>query len=198
MHDPFSGHISFTAKMLGTISNAGLFLHSRSGSFLVGSCGTGAAPALPPRVQGWLFPQDAKAIKAYFLVDASARRSRVGAFDLDSLPVPGCSLFRLEAAPHLAESAPYLLHLDPVPCPNMFKWRLFERHWGHGTGIFLRSGASLDDLRDYLRRFARLPRTDGDAVLFRFWDPKVTPAWLVAIQHDPARLRQVFGGRTRP
>jgi hypothetical protein len=184
--------------MLDAVSDAGSFLQCRSGPFVVGSWGEGAAPVLPRDVQAWLFPPDAAGVKTYFLVDASARRRVVGVFDLDPLPVPGCCLFRLEDAPHLAEAAPYLLHLDPAPYPNLFMRQLLARHWGHGTGIFLRSAAPMAVLRDHLRRFVRLPRKAGDTVVFRFWDPQVMAAWLVALQHDAARLRQVFGGAEAP
>ncbi len=175
------------------------FLFAHAAPFAVGSWGTGATPVLPPDVQAWFFPPDVSPeVKTYFLVDASARRRVVGVFDLDPLPVPGCSLFRLEDAPQLADASPYLLHLDPAPYPNLFIRRLFDRHWGHGTGIFLRSAAAMDDLQRHLRRFVRLPQMDGQPVVFRFWDPLVMAAWLAALQHDPARLKRVFGGDDAP
>jgi hypothetical protein len=45
--------------------------------------------------------------------------------------------------------------------------------WGQAWGILLRSPLELDPLRRHLRKFLLAQLPDGEAVFFRFYDPRV-------------------------
>lgn len=98
-------------------------------------------------------------------------------------------LYKGDAAVELAEVAPYLLALDgPADGPAV---RFLAEGWGGGRFILLCTSAGFDDLRLHLRKltFAQMP--DGAAVLFRFYDPRVTRIFLPTC--DPAQLARFFG-----
>lgn len=94
-------------------------------------------------------------------------------------------LYKGEAAAELATVAPYLLALEGPAR------RFLADGWGRGRFILLCVPVGFDDLRLHLRKltFAQLP--DGAAVLFRFYDPRVTRVFLPTC--DPAQLARFFG-----
>lgn len=102
------------------------------------------------------------------------------------------SLYKGEAAAELAEVAPYLLALDENDGPAR---KFVAQGWGHHRFILLCTAAGFDDMRQHLRKltFAQMP--DGEAVLFRFYDPRVTRIFLPTC--DGAQLARFFGPASR-
>lgn len=102
-------------------------------------------------------------------------------------------LYKGDAASELAEVAPYLMALegaDTAPAR-----RFLDEGWGRSRFILLCANMAFDDLRLHLRKltFAQMP--DGAAVLFRFYDPRVTRVFLPTC--DTAQLQRFFGPVTR-
>ena len=70
----------------------------------------------------------------------------------------------------LNRAAPYLVELDDkTPLKDI--WR--TKGWGQAWGILIRSPLDLNDLRRHLRKFLLAQLPDGNAVFFRFYDPRV-------------------------
>ncbi len=106
-------------------------------------------------------------------------------------------------APDMAAVAPYLVRLErdaPVS-----RW-LLEQGWGRHWGIFLRAQVPAADLRRHLRRFLIVHDEARRPLHFRYYDPRVLPAYLgscttaerrafvgpvmeFAMQHYPVRNR---------
>jgi hypothetical protein len=85
------------------------------------------------------------------------------------------SLYRGDAASTMAEVAPYLVELDRE---SLFTDWLFAEGWGNAWGIFLQSQATLEVVRNHLRRFVLVQLPDERTVYFRFYDPRVLRAYL--------------------
>lgn len=97
-------------------------------------------------------------------------------------------LWQGDAAEELADVAPYLVALGPAQVSA----RLLRAAWGRAWGILLTAGVGFLPLRRQLRRLglARLP--DGEAVYFRFYDPRVLRRFLPICAPD--QLAALFEG----
>lgn len=155
---------------------------------------------LPSQLGELLFGQNddsGEQLRTFLLVDPTLRRDVRGVFDLDDeLDVPARCLFQGEAAETLKGSAPYIVDLS-LSASNgkvsRFHSDFFRHHWGKGTGIIVRSQASMDDLWRHFRKFTRLQvAEDRRWVFFRFWDPRIALSYFTGICDWPDRAARFF------
>ena len=156
---------------------------------------------IAPELKELLFgPSEEKEteLKTYFIVDAALRKKVTGFFDLDKVKLPVRCLFKGEAAQTLKQHAPYLIDMslpegaleDRDLVPDFHK-DFFKKHWEQGTGIFIRSKASMDQVLKHFRRFTRIQvEEDKRWVLFRFWDPRIAPHYFESIEDSPEKALQ--------
>lgn len=129
-----------------------------------------------------LFPER----RSYALLDA-ARDPRI----YPSLLGADCNwacLYRGDAAARMAEVAPYVVELDR---DSRFTQWLFREGWGESWGVFVRTGTTLELLRNHFRRFVMAKLPDGRSVYFRFYDPRVLRAYLPTCTEE--ELKAIFG-----
>ncbi|MEP3977748.1 MAG: DUF4123 domain-containing protein [Parvibaculum sp.] len=157
---------------------------------------------ITPELKGVLFghPETGPSLRTYLLVDATLRKAVSKVFDLDMLDVEVRCLFKGEAAEDWKESAPYLIDMtlldaacdDPSQVPA-FQRKFVADHWGHSTGIIIRSSASMEVVWRHFRRFTRVQvEEDMRWSLFRFWDPRVAFPYFIGIRYWEERARQFF------
>ena len=93
-----------------------------------------------------------------------------GLYDLVTHCPNHACLFAGEIKEPLNRAAPYLVELtDGTALRDA--WR--GRGWGQAWGILLRSPLDIRGLRRHLRKFLLSQLPDGEAVLFRYYDPRV-------------------------
>ncbi len=133
--------------------------------------------------------------RTYLFVDATLRTNATGLFDLDVIGLPTACLFNGEAAEDQMEVAPYLIDMTLIlEEPTAFHRDFFKKHWGRGTGIFIKSVAPLDSIKRHFRKFTKLKmEEDGRWVFFRFWDPTIASVYLETIAQHSVRSAQWFG-----
>ncbi len=152
-------------------------------------------------------PEDGAKLRTYLIVDAALRKTITGVFDLESdlINVPMRCLFKGEKADLLKEAAPYLIDMtlpdgawqdgDLVPS---FHKSFFDKHWGHNTGLFIRTPASFDDVWGHFRKFPRMQVEDDRRwMYFRFWDPRIAPSYYGSIKTIPEKSVQWFEMRNK-
>jgi hypothetical protein len=105
----------------------------------------------------------------YVLLDA-ARDPLVRAFILEHAPDAESLYAGIDEG--LVDVAPYLL-----PLAGRLE-SLMPLAWGNSWGVFLRSEATLAELRKHFRRFLMVQLEDGEEVYFRFYDPRVLRVFL--------------------
>jgi hypothetical protein len=91
-------------------------------------------------------------------------------------------------ADNLAAVGPYLLCLGTTD--EIFDW-IWENFWGEAWGIFFWSTASAEQLAGHFRRHLLARTTDGERLVFRFYDPRVLLPFLPTC--NAAQLRDFFG-----
>ncbi|RYF11059.1 MAG: DUF4123 domain-containing protein, partial [Oxalobacteraceae bacterium] len=111
--------------------------------------------------------------------------------DLPSLaralgPERAVCLYLGTAAENYADKAPYLIRVDPT---LLSEWR--ERFGADAWGCLFTSSERWDTVRRHLRSLLTVSSPEGEAWLFRFWDPRLLPAFLRASQPD--ELNAFFG-----
>lgn len=97
-------------------------------------------------------------------------------------------LYQGAEADNLAAVGPYLLNLGTSDA--IFDW-IWENFWGGAWGIFVWSPASAEVLRTHFRRHLLARTTDGERLVFRFYDPRITLPFLPTC--TAAQLRDFFG-----
>jgi hypothetical protein len=97
-------------------------------------------------------------------------------------------LYRGELEPDLAEVAPYLVQLE---AGSDFAAWVVEKGWGKHWGIFAISFADLRAMRHHLRTFLTVYDSDGQPILFRYYDPRVLSLYLPTCNAE--ELATVFG-----
>ncbi len=97
-------------------------------------------------------------------------------------------LYQGAEADNLAAVGPYLLCLGQTD--EIFDW-IWENFWGDAWGIFLWSPASAQALWTHFRRHLLARTTDGERLVFRFYDPRVLLPFLPTC--NAAQLRDFFG-----
>lgn len=101
-------------------------------------------------------------------------------------------LYRGDAAARMAEVAPYLVELHPLAA---FTAWLLETAWGNSWGVFLNAQLPLERVQAHLRRFLMARMPGGQAVYFRFYDPRVLRVYLPTC--TPEESAAFFGPITR-
>jgi hypothetical protein len=97
-------------------------------------------------------------------------------------------LYQGAAANELAAVAPYLVCLGTTD--RVFDW-IWGAGWGESWGIFVWSLVTPEVLRAHFRRLTMMRTEDGKRILFRFYDPRVLPAFLQTC--DSEQLQEMFG-----
>ncbi|WNG29417.1 DUF4123 domain-containing protein [Cystobacter fuscus] len=93
----------------------------------------------------------------------------------------GRILYRGAAARNLAEQAPYLVHVDE----ELLAW-IHSTLWTQPWGIFIQGALSFEDLFVHLRKFLTVDSPHGERWFFRYYDPRVLPAFLAACSDEEA------------
>jgi hypothetical protein len=96
------------------------------------------------------------------------------------------SLYRGSAEHEKWDIAPYLTRVDD----KLLTW-IAETLWAKPWGIFAVADADLKTLRRHCRRFLTVQDPSGDAVLFRYYDPRILAAFLPACNAE--ELTSFFG-----
>ena len=78
------------------------------------------------------------------------------------------SLYHGAAKRDYCAIAPYLVMVDK----EVLIW-IKEYLWDDPWGMFVRSRASLEDLRKHFRKYLLVKAPDGEQMYFRFYDPRV-------------------------
>jgi hypothetical protein len=97
-------------------------------------------------------------------------------------------LYRGALDPDLAETAPYLVRLEPGT--PFTEWVLNEG-WGNHWGIFLTASCEMRDLRSHFRKFLIVYDAAGKPLYFRYYDPRVMRAFLPTC--NATELQTVIG-----
>jgi hypothetical protein len=135
-----------------------------------------AAPNLPR--QGHLFA----------ILDAARDRSIYAGLQRFASWHEVMPLYEGVEADNLAAVGPYLLCLGQTD--EIFDW-IWENFWGDAWGICFWSPAPADRLRAHFRRHLLARTTDGERLVFRFYDPRVLLPFLPTC--NAAQLRDFFG-----
>jgi hypothetical protein len=90
--------------------------------------------------------------------------------------------------PALEMAAPYLVQLN---YDDQETRQLIELSWGNSWGVFLKSGASMKNLRRHLREFLIVRDSQNHRMAFRYYDPRVLRSYLPTCSAE--ELRTVFG-----
>jgi hypothetical protein len=100
-------------------------------------------------------------------------------------------LYRGALEPDLAETAPYLVRLEPGT--PFTEWVLNEG-WGNHWGILCSARCQMRDLRAHFRRFLIVYDASGKPLYFRYYDPRVLRTFLPTC--TPPELSSLFGPLT--
>lgn len=138
------------------------------------------APVAARDVAGW-----AAAGQLYALVDGCVSPDIPAMAEQAGQGRAAC-LYLGRAAINYREQAPYLFRVDPAQAEA-----LATRFDGQPWGVFLISSAGFDATRRHLRRFLKVRSPEGAGWLFRFYDPRLLPAFLRS--STPEELNAFFG-----
>jgi hypothetical protein len=82
-------------------------------------------------------------------------------------------------------AAPYLMHLE---YGDRRSRHFLEQAWGNSWGIFLKCDERLQTLRRHLRGFLKVRDSNGNKLLFRYYDPRVLRLYLPSCFSDELRI----------
>lgn len=125
-------------------------------------------------------------LNVYAIVDA-ARSESIYPKIMRSKAKKAC-LHRGKKAEELAWVAPYLVQLERED--DFTQW-LCDDGWGNSQCIFMRSSASLDELKRHFRRYLTVYDEEGKSYFFRFYDPRVMRVYLPTCNDE--EIKTVFG-----
>lgn len=125
-------------------------------------------------------------LKVYALVDAARSESIYP--KIMGAKVESVCLHRGKMAEELAWVAPYLVKLDRE---NPFTRWLLDSGWGESRFVFVRSLATLAELKRHFRKFLTVYDEEGKSYFFRFYDPRVLRVYLPTCNAE--ELSTVFG-----
>jgi hypothetical protein len=94
-------------------------------------------------------------------------------------------LYRGALDPDLAETAPYLVRLEPG---SPFAEWIFNEGWGKHWGIFFTATCDMRDLRSHFRKFLIVYDAGGKPLYFRYYDPRVLRVYLPTCRPDASRF----------
>jgi len=97
-------------------------------------------------------------------------------------------LYRGDLAPDLAETAPYVVRLEPG---SPFTSWILKEGWGNHWGIFALADAELRTMRRHFRTFLMVYSPEGKPLYFRYYDPRVLRVFLPTC--NQAELKTLFG-----
>ena len=124
--------------------------------------------------------------QVYAFVDA-ARSESIYPRIMDADTKTVC-LHRGERARELAWVAPYLVRLTPEA--SFTQW-LLRSGWGKSRTIFIKSSATLNELKCHFRTILTVYDTEGKSYFFRFYDPRVLRTYLPTC--NESEIKKVFG-----
>jgi hypothetical protein len=116
-----------------------------------------------------------------------ARERRIYGHVVDTYLESSC-LYSGQLPPALEVAAPYLVQLE---YDDRLTRRVIDEGWGHSWGIFLKSSASLKELRRHLRGFLMVLDPQHNRMVFRYYDPRVLRVYLPTCTAD--ELQTFFG-----
>lgn len=115
---------------------------------------------------------------------------------LETSGLPHRCLFRVEDAPELAQTAPWLVALQGEGrlLRGLFTRGKAPQHlWDRHAAIFLTSQAELSDLWQMLRRFTRVRDQHGRWYYWRFWDARALYSFLAEADFSPMAQQFLAG-----
>jgi Domain of unknown function (DUF4123) len=121
--------------------------------------------------------------KVYALVDAARSESiypKIMAAKVESV-----CLHRGKMAKDLAWVAPYLVRLQRE---DTFTQWLVDSGWGNNRCVFVRSSATLHELKRHFRAFLTVYDEEGKSYLFRFYDPRVLGVYLPTCNENELKI----------
>ena len=95
-------------------------------------------------------------------------------------------LYRGPVAPEILAVAPYLVMIDE----EVLQW-LTATVWSEPWGIFVVAKLELEAVRKHLRKFLVVKGPDGETMYFRYYDPRVLPAFLATCNKE--ELSRFYG-----
>ena len=96
-------------------------------------------------------------------------------------------LYRGELDSELAETAPYLVLLEPNTALTNWILSGFAKHWG----VFAVTQADMKEMRKHFRKFLMVYDPDGKPLYFRYYDPRVLRIYLPTCNGEETQT--VFG-----
>lgn len=134
----------------------------------------------------WQLVEGRAPLKVYALVDAA--RSELIYPKIMGAKVESVCLHRGKMAEELAWVAPYLVELQRK---DSFTERLLDSGWGKSRYVFVRSSATLNELKRHFRTFLTVYDEEGKSYFFRFYDPRVLRVYLPTCNGE--EIKTVFG-----
>ncbi len=125
-------------------------------------------------------------LKVYALVDAA--RSELIYPKIMGAEAKSVCLHRGKMAEELAWVAPYLVELERE---DPFTHWLLDSGWGKSQCVFIRSSATLNELKRHFRTFLTVYDEEGKSYFFRFYDPRVFRVYLPTCNEE--EIKTVFG-----
>jgi len=86
----------------------------------------------------------------------------------------------------LDSSAQPLAFLVALPAESRLVHVLIKDGWGQGWGCYVTSKADLEHVRAHFAKFVTLRASSGEALTFRFWDPRLIRALVPAMSPQEA------------
>ncbi|OEU69944.1 MAG: hypothetical protein BA864_00715 [Desulfuromonadales bacterium C00003093] len=136
--------------------------------------------------QLWLPVEGQAPQKVYALVDTARSESIYP--KIIGAKVKRVCLHRGKMAEELAWVAPYLVELQRE---DPFTQWLLDSSWGKSRCVFVRSSATLNELKRHFRTFMTVYDEEGKSFFFRFYDPRVLRVYLPTC--NAAEIKTVFG-----
>ena len=145
-------------------------------------------------------------LHTYLIVDAHLYLKIKGVLDLPHLNnIDVRCMFTGKAAEEFRLSAPYLIDMtlpkgaydDSNQVSHFHKYYL-ENQWQQGTGIFIRSTASMEAIHHHFRKFTQYQEDDGKHYFFRFWETNNTYDYFKQVSAMPERAKGFFRTRKGP
>ncbi len=98
------------------------------------------------------------------------------------------SLYKPDHGELLSTVAPYLFHY--LPNAEFGKW-FSDKGWGMSWGLFISSGATVEELNKHFRKFLMVKTEQKKELYFRFYDPRLLRMFLPTC--DAQQLKDFFG-----
>jgi hypothetical protein len=126
-------------------------------------------------------------LQVYVILDAARDKNIfIGLMNSDEEYV--CLYKGGKKAKELETCAPYLVKLEKY---SPFAEWILKDGWGKSWGIFCRTDAPIQKVRDHFREFVMVVNEDGDPLYFRFYDPRVMRSFLPTC--NSKQLDELFG-----